>query len=178
MNLFSKTSFYQKAFWKRIIEFVLGCFIVSIGYNIFIAPNQLVPKGVGGIAIILNSLYGFNNSMSILVINVFLILLSLICLGKEKTKATILGSFLFPLFVKLTENFNVWLEFDSQEVLLSAILGGIVYGLGTGLIFRGGFTSGGTDILNQIASKYLKMSIGKSMLLTDGFIVISSAIFL
>jgi len=168
----------ERSFWKRVIEFILGCFIVSLGYNIFIAPNKLVPKGVGGIAIILNSLFSFNNSTTIFILNGLLLILSWIFLGKERTKDTIFGSILFPLCVRLTENVNVWLEIDSSQILLSAIFGGIIYGFGTGLIFRGGFTSGGTDILNQIFSKYTKASIGKSMLATDGLIVISSGIFL
>ena len=170
--------FSKKHFLKRIIEFILGCFIVALGYNLFIAPNKLVPKGVGGVAIILNSVFGFNNSMVIFTLNAILLVVSLIFLGKEKTKATIFGSLLFPLFIRLTENANIWLQIDSSELLLSSIFGGIVYGFGTGLIFRAGFTTGGTDILNQIASKYLKISIGKSMLFTDGLIVISSGLFL
>ncbi len=168
----------DKKFWKRTFEFVLGCLIVSIGYNAFIAPNKLVPKGVGGIAIILNSIFGWNNSLVILVINCFLLIISLIFLGKDKTKATIFGSLLFPAFVKLTENINVIFQMESTELFLAAIFGGIIYGVGTGLIFRAGFTSGGTDILNQIVSKYGKTSMGKGMIFTDGIIVILSGVFL
>ena len=53
-----------------------------------------------------------------------------------------------------------------------------MFGFGAGLIFKAGFTTGGTDIINQIISKYAKVSIGKSMLFSDGLIVLSSAIFL
>ncbi len=168
----------RKSFFRRFIEFLLGCLVVSIGYNVFVAPNSLVPKGVGGIAVILNTLFGLNNAAVIFTLNGILLIASLIFLGKDKTKATLLGSILFPICVKLTENANVWLQIDHSQVLLSAIFGGIIYGLGTGLIFRGGFTTGGTDIINQIASKYAKISIGKSMLITDGLIVLSSGIFL
>jgi uncharacterized membrane-anchored protein YitT (DUF2179 family) len=52
-----------------------------------------------------------------------------------------------------------------------------MFGFGAGLIFKAGFTTGGTDIINQILSKYLKQSIGKSMLMSDGLIVLSSAYF-
>ena len=61
--------------------------------------------------------------------------------------------------------------------MLSVLIGGILYGIGAGLVFKAGFTTGGTDILNQIISKYAKISIGKSMLISDGTIVLSSAIF-
>ena len=102
-----KNYFYQSSFWKRLIEFIAGCFIVALGYNIFIAPNKLVPKGVGGIAIILNNIFSFNNSTVIFTLNAILLVFSLIFLGKEKTKATVFGSLLFPLLVRATENINV-----------------------------------------------------------------------
>ena len=168
----------KKDFLKRVIQLLIGVFIVSIAYNVFVAPNGLVPQGVGGIAVILNSTLGWNNSAIIFILNGFLLIASLIFLGVDKTKATIFGSLIFPIFVKLTEDINVWLQIDSSQVLLSAVFGGIIYGIGTGLIFRAGFTTGGTDIINQIVSKYGKVTIGKSMLVTDGLIVLASGIFL
>lgn len=168
----------KKDFLKRVIQLLIGVFIVSIAYNVFVAPNGLVPKGVGGIAVILNSTLGWNNSAIIFILNGILLIASLIFLGVDKTKATIFGSLIFPIFVKLTEDINVWLQIDSSQVLLSAVFGGIIYGIGTGLIFRAGFTTGGTDIINQIVSKYGKVTIGKSMLVTDGLIVLASGIFL
>ena len=180
MNLFSKNKniiVKQQSLVKRILEFLLGCFTVSLAYNIFIAPNKLVPGGVGGIAIIVNKLFNTDYALIILILNIILLLISLILLGKEKTKATILGSILFPIFVRATEYLNVWLQIDTSNLLLSAITGGILFGFGAGLIFRAGFTTGGTDIINQILSKYLKITLGKSMLLSDGLIVLISGYF-
>lgn len=184
MNFFSKTKDLiinhknsKTEFIKRIIQFVLGCFIISLSYNIFIAPNNLVPGGVGGLAVIVNNLFSIDNTQTIIIANIILLIISFIVLGKEKTKYTILGTILFPIFVKLTEHANVWIQIDISNVLLSAIIGGIVYGVGTGLIFKAGFTTGGTDIVNQIISKFAKVSMGTSMLLSDGLIVLSSGIF-
>lgn len=184
MNFFSKTKNLiinhksnKTELIKRIIQFVLGCYIISLSYNIFIAPNNLVPGGVGGVAVIFNNLFGIDNTQTIIIANIILLLISFIVLGKEKTKYTILGTLLFPIFVKLTEHANVWLQIDITNVLLSAIIGGIIYGTGAGLIFKAGFTTGGTDIVNQIISKYAKVSMGTSMLLSDGLIVLSSGIF-
>lgn len=182
MNVFSKNKdiklpINKKNLVKRILEFLLGCFIVAFSYNIFIAPNSLVPGGVGGIAIIVNRLLNIDYAIVILVLNIFLLLMSLILLGKDKTKATILGSILFPIFVRATEYLNVWLQIDTSNLLLSTISGGILFGLGAGLIFRAGFTTGGTDIINQILSKYLKITLGNSMLISDGLIVLASGYF-
>ena len=184
MNVFSKNKYLKiaelidkKAYGKRVLEFLIGCLTVSLAYNIFIAPNHLVPGGVGGIAVILDNLFGINNSTVIVIANIFLLIASLILLDKEKTRASLLGTMMFPIFVTLTEDINVWLQIDTSHMLLSALFGGILYGLGAGIVFRAGFTMGGTDIINQILSKYLKQSIGTSMLMSDGLIVLSSGIF-
>ena len=182
MNVFSKLKNIQidnshKKNWKRYCQFFFGCLIVALSYNLFIASNDLVPGGVGGIAVIINNLFGFDNSIVILTTNLCLLILSYFLLGKETTRSTILGSILFPILVRATEHINVWIQFDTSKVLLMAVVGGIVFGTGAGLIFKAGFTTGGTDIINQIISKYGKTSMGKSMLMSDGLIVLSSGVF-
>ena len=165
----------KKSNIKRYIEFIIGCFIVATAFNLFFAPNNLVPGGVGGVAIILNALFGFNNSIVIFIANIFLLIASYFLLDKEKTKSSILGSFLFPFFVNITSNLVKFIDIDNSQILLTAVFGGVLNGFGAGMIFKAGFTTGGTDIINQILSKYLKISIGKSMLLCDGLIVLSSS---
>lgn len=165
----------KKANIKRYIEFIIGCLIVAIAFNLFFSPNNLVPGGVGGIAIILNSLFGINNSLVILVLDIILLIVSYFLLDNEQTKSSILGSFLFPLFVSLTGNINKYINIDTSQILLSAVFGGVLNGFGAGMIFKAGFTTGGTDIINQILSKYFKMSIGKSMIFSDGIIVLLSS---
>lgn len=184
MNIFSKNKdlrfleyINKKSYLKRFIQFFLGCFIIALAYNIFIASNNLVPGGVGGIAIILNRFFNINNSLSILIMNLILILISYFLLGKEKTRASILGTILLPLLIAITENINYIFKINTSQLLLSAIFGGILYGFGAGLVFKAGFTTGGTDIINQIISKYCKITLGKSMLFSDGLIVLSSGLF-
>lgn len=166
----------KKSLFKRYFNFFVGLIFLAVSYNLFLASNDIVAGGVSGAAIILNGFFNFNNSTVILVCNVALLILSLFLLGKDKTKNTILGSLLFPILVELTSHINVWLELDTSQLLLSSVFGGVMYGMGLGMIFKAGFTTGGTDILNQIISKYAKISIGKSMLLVDGGIVLLSAL--
>ncbi|MEG0995229.1 MAG: YitT family protein, partial [Bacilli bacterium] len=118
-------------------------------------------------------LTGFEPATFIFISSSVLLIISFFALGKEKTAMSILGTLLFPLFVKLTADINMYLDIDTSNLLLTAIFGGVLYGFGAGLVFKAGFTTGGTDILNQIASKYLKISMGKAMLMTDGLIVLS-----
>lgn len=178
MNFFSKTKnvkVLKKHNVKRFLTFVLGCFIIASAYNIFLTTTKIVPGGVGGIAIILNKIIEIDNAIIILIADIILLTLSFFILGKEPTRNSVLGSLLFPLAVYLTENINLWFEIDTSQMLLCAVFGGVCYGFGAGLVFKSGFTTGGTDILNQIISKYFKTTIGKSMLMSDGIIVCISA---
>lgn len=165
----------SKSTVKRHIQFVLGCFLIAISYNLFLAPNNIVAGGVGGFAIIINYLTGIENFIVILIADALLLILSYFLLGKKKTKATILGSILFPLFVSLTSDIGRIIEIDTNQLLLISVFGGVVYGFGAGMIYKAGFTTGGTDIINQIISKYLKISMGNSMLYCDGTIVLLTA---
>ena len=166
----------NKSKFKRYAQFCLGCLLVAISFNLFLAPNDLVPGGVSGFSVIINHLLGINKSIIILGLSLFLLILSYIFLGKNKTRGSILGSLLFPLFVEITSNISEIIQIDTSQLLLSAVFGGILYGFGAGIIFKAGFTTGGTDILNQIISKYAKVSMGKSMLICDGTIVLLSGI--
>lgn len=163
---------------KRYLYLVFGCFLLSIAFNVFFLPENIVYGGVAGISIITNSLLGWDPSLVILIADGILLVISFLLLGWEKTKGSIIGSLLFPIMVKLTANFGSYLQFDIMDTLLLVIFGGVVAGIGAGIIFKTGFTTGGTDIVNQIVSKYGKVSIGKAMLMSDGLIVLSAGFFL
>ena len=164
---------YKKGRLKRWAGFLLGVLIVAIAYNLFLLPAKVV-YGVGGLGIIFNSLFKIDPSLVILVSSVILLFLSLILLGKEETKKTVIGSLLYPGFVKLTSSVGQIVDLSNTDPLLIVLFGAVISGFGLGLIFKAGFTTGGTDILNQIVSKYFKMSMGNSMFFTDGIIILSS----
>ena len=160
---------------KELIEFIFGCFLVALAFNLFMSPNNLVAGGISGLSLVLKHFFGLNPSMIISISNVFLIILSFLLLGKEKTKMSILGSILFPVFVSMTEHLFTYISFKESEMILIAIFGGVLQGIGAGLIFRAGYSTGGTDILNMIISKIFKISLGNSMFFTDGTIIVIGA---
>lgn len=166
-------SIYKKGRLKRWIGFIIGVLVVAVSYNVFMVPAKIV-YGVGGLGIIFNSLFGISPSFIILIGSVILLLLSFLFLGKEQTKHSVIGSLLYPIFVKLTEFSTGFIDLSNTEPLLIVIFGAVISGLGLGLIFKSGFTTGGTDILNQIVSKYCKISMGNAMFFTDGIIIASS----
>ena len=161
---------------KRYGSFILGCLLVAISYNAFLASHDLVPGGISGIAIILNHLFGINNALFVFLVGIFLLVISHFLLGKEKTKYSVLGTIIFPIFLELTVGITKIFTINESQLLLASLFGGVIYGVGLGMILKAGFTTGGTDIINQILSKYLKISMGKAILITDGIIVTASAI--
>lgn len=168
-------SIYKKGRLKRWIAFLIGISITAISYNVFLLPAKIV-YGLGGVGIIFNSLFQIDPSLVILIGSILLLLFSWILLGKEQTKHSIIGSLLYPIFVKLTQASGNILDLSSTDPLLISIFGAVISGFGLGLIFKSGFTTGGTDILNQIVSKYFKVSMGNAMLFTDG-VIIASGLF-
>lgn len=167
---------YKKDRIQRYASFLSGILIVALAFNIFILPNDIV-FGISGIAVIFKSLYGTDPSLVILIGSVILLTLSYFFMGKEKTTSSIVGSLLYPLFVKSTEWIIPLVDLGNTEPFLMALFGAAISGFGFGLIFKSGFTTGGTDILNQIVSKYFKMSIGNAMFFTDGLIIFTSLFF-
>lgn len=163
---------YKKNKLVRISQFLLGLVIISIAFNVFILPTKIV-YGMSGVGIILNNICGIDPSTVILIGDILLLILSLILLGYDKTKSSILGSLLYPIMVKLTAFIPNYINVGNAEPLIMTLYGAVLSGFGLGLIFKAGYTTGGTDVLNQIASKYLKMSIGNAMLITDGLIILS-----
>ena len=139
-------------------------------------PNDIV-YGVGGIGVIFKKLFNITPSIVILISSILLLILSFVTLGFDKTKNSIIGSLLFPIFVELTEFIIPYINLGNTEPLLLTIFGAALSGFGYGLIFKSGYTTGGTDILNQIVAKYFKKSIGTSMFFTDGLIIGISLFF-
>ena len=162
---------YKKGRLVRTSQFLLGLLIISIAFNLFILPSGIV-YGISGVGVILNKLYGIDPSLIILIGSILLLILSFITLGYEKTKNSILGSLLYPIVVKLTAYLPNYINIGDADPLVIALFGAVLSGFGLGLIFKAGYTTGGTDILNQIVAKYAKISIGNSMFFTDGIIIL------
>ena len=167
---------YNKDKFQRSLTFLIGIFIVSITFNIFMIPNDIV-YGVGGIGVIFKKLFNITPSIVILISSILLLILCFVTLVFDKTKNSIIGSLLFPIFVELTEFIIPYINLGNTEPLLLTIFGAALSGFGYGLIFKSGYTTGGTDILNQIVAKYFKKSIGTSMFFTDGLIIGISLFF-
>ena len=161
---------------KKYFNVLCAMLLVSIAFNLFLSPNNLAAGGVSGLAIVFNKICGINISLFILIANIILIILSYIILGKEQTKRTILGSIILPILIELTSDITKIIDISETELIVKAVFGGILSGIGFGIVFKHGFTTGGTDIVDQIASKYLKITMSTAIIVVDGLVVLSGGI--
>ncbi len=162
---------------RRYLQLVIGIFLIAVSFNLFLYPNDLVFGGVSGLSIIVKEITPIDPSGFIMICSLLLLIISFLVLGKEQTKGSVIGSILFPIFVNLTANIGNYIQIDTSNLLLCSIFSGVIYGFGAGLVFKAGFTTGGTDIINQIVSKYAHVSMGNAMLMSDGLIVLGGAYF-
>lgn len=163
---------------KKYLEFIIGILLSSTGFVFFISPCDAIFGGVTGISRLINSIYGIDVAYLVLIFNIILLILSLILLGKEKTAKSVVGSIAYPFALELVALVRAYVPSIEIETVLSVIIGGILCGTGMGLVLRTGFTSGGTDIVYQILSKYGKMTMGRAALITEAIIVTCSIFIL
>ena len=164
---------YANSRLTRYLTFTFGVLLIALSYNIFILPIKIV-YGMGGIGVMLNNKFNIDPSLVILIGSTITLMLSFLLLGVNKSIHSIVGTFMYPLFVKLTQFIPNYIDLGNLELIVVVVFGAVISGFGLGLVFKSGFTTGGTDILNQILAKYGKMGLGKAMLLTDGIIILLS----
>ena len=162
----------KKHIIKRYVILILSLLLSALSFNLFFYSTKIVTGGISGLSIILDTLTNIDPSLFMLIVNIILLILSYFLLGFSKTIKSLIGAIVFPLFVSLTEPLIQYIDIDGADLLIKTLFGSITSGVASGFIFKVGFSSGGTDILNLIVSKIFKMGLGKSMLFTDGLIIL------
>lgn len=163
---------------KSYFIMTLGLLLYALGWIIFVIPNNMVGGGVSGVSAIL--LYAFNIpvSISFFVINLILLLIALKVLGKAFGVKTVYAIIMISIFYEIVPPLipEIFIEeiAISNGKLLCAIFGGVCAGLGIGISFSQGGSTGGTDIVALMIVKYKNVSAGRIILLLDIFIIASS----
>ena len=156
---------------SRYIMLLSGCLIVAFAFNLFFLRYDIVCFGVSGISIVLAN-FGVNPSMFILLANIFLMIISYFFLGVEDVKNQLVGALIYPIFVELTLKITNLIDFGEIEFIVIAIMGGVLAGIGYGLIYKSGFSTGGTDVLGSLICKYSKISMGNAMMFVNVAIIV------
>lgn len=168
--------------WILLWIYILGgSFLLACGFVLFITPYNIIPGGVYGIGIILHNFFpNIKVGTFGLFMDIPLLLLAFRLFGAKFGSKTIVAALLTPIMMNALTHFvgenpatmlNGHINL-SDDVLLSAIFGGLLIGAGLGLILKTHATSGGTDIIAMIVAKYAKIPFSRSMLIVDSAIVV------
>ncbi len=161
----------MKRILKDLLLIFVGAFVFALGVNYFTIPNMLSEGGILGITIVAHYLFDWSPGVVNFVLNAVLIVVGYKFFEKRAFVYTLISIAACSLFMFLTEDVGKQLTGDT---LLASVFAGFLVGVGLGLIFRSGGTSGGTTILAQLANQYFGWSIAKAMLLLDVAVVVAS----
>lgn len=165
---------------KKVLGFLkiygiitFGAFLAALGISLFLAPVNVVAGGLSGIGILVHSFTGFPVGVLMLILNVPLFYLGYKVLGSGFFIRSFYGACVFSVLIDVLSLFPL----ITQNYMLCALFGGSFSGLGMGIIFLFGATTGGTDIAAQLLHKILPVfDVGKWLLIADGIIILSAGV--
>lgn len=160
---------------KHLIEYsliIMGSALYAASTVLFIFPTSILLGGTSGISVILKAFLPFSPGTIMTVINILLIFLAFLILGRSMAIKTFVGSTLTTVFVALFEELFKFNTLPTQDPYLSAIIGAFVIAIASGIMFYVDSSSGGTDIVALILKKFSNLEIGRALLVTDVIIVI------
>lgn len=162
--------------WKNILFIVLGAAILAFGIVHFNMQNNLAEGGFTGITLLLYFLFNLNPSYMTLLLNIPLFFLAWKILGKTAFFYTFIGTISVAFFLEVFQRYQFSMPL-SEDMTLAALFAGVFIGVGLGITFRFGGTTGGVDIIARFAYKYAGWSMGKTMFLFDAIVITVSFIF-
>ena len=166
--------------FKDILAIIFGAGIFSFGIYFLVIPFHFYEGGATGITLITYYLFKIPVSLMNLLINIPLFVLAWKLLGKKSLYLSLLGTFSVSAWMALFEAMplshryhHFIFEAFKGDILLACIASGVVLGLGLGIIFNAGGTTGGTDILARVFNKYTSLTMGKLMLIVDAIVLVT-----
>ncbi len=170
MNLPRK---YLKSFyWRDYLVIIFGLVLYSVGLTGFLIPYKIVMGGLGGISLLIKYSTGFPLWLSFIILNSFLLIFAWFFLGRKYVFSTLFSSVMLALLLNLTERFIT--EPLVTNETMAIIIGAICCGVGLGMVLSMNSSTGGTDIIAAIITKYRYLSMGRVLMYIDIFIVLSS----
>lgn len=161
---------------KNIFFILLGSAIFSFGIVHFNMQNNLAEGGFTGITLLLYFLFHIDPSYSNLILNIPVFFIGWKLLGKNVFLYTVIGTISVSVFLWLFQRYQFEIPLD-DDLALAALFAGVFIGIGLGIIFRFGGTTGGVDIIARLAQKYIGWSMGKTMFMFDAVVITLSLIF-
>ncbi|WP_416324481.1 YitT family protein [[Eubacterium] hominis] len=157
-----------------IITIMLGNFIIAAGVALFIFPLNILSGGVAGIAVALQPVFHLDKTLVVNVLTIGLYLVGAVTLGKKFALKTIASTFVYPFFITFLTTMLQDVHI-TENALLGSLYGGICIGIGIGLVYRVGGSTGGMDIPPLVINKYTGIPLPTLVMCIDGLTVILGA---
>ena len=161
--------------WSVIKDYTIitfGLLVFAMGWLLFLIPAEITGGGISGVAAVVYFATKIPVSITFLAINVVLVLVAIKILGANFGIKTIYSIAVLTLFFAVFQ--NILKKPLVEDNFLSAVLGGMAGGIGLGIVFSRGGSTGGTDIFAMIINKYRNISPGRIILYCDVIIIASS----
>lgn len=152
----------------NIVQLLAGVLLIAFSFNALLNPNRIASGGVSGISTLVQQVWGIEPAVTQWALNLPIFAAGLVVLGRRFSVRAAAGSFLLPMVILLLHQ----LPPLTHNLLLASIFGGMGVGAGLGLVFRSRSSTGGLDLLAQIVHKYLGVSLGASIALLDGAVIL------
>lgn len=166
---------FKQTFISKFFAVLIGCLFVTISFVLVLRPNHMISGGVNGISVLIESVTGIKLSLLVLVLNLPLLIIGLIMLSKEFIFFTILSTLFTTFYVYVLTGIFPHDFAITKDPFLACVIGGILSGVGNGITFRYGTSTGGFDIIGAIAKKYYNINIGTGLLALNGAVIGASA---
>jgi uncharacterized membrane-anchored protein YitT (DUF2179 family) len=158
----------------ELLIIIIGTLISACGLNMLIIPSKLLSGGLTGISQFINYFFPINVGIFYFILNIPLMILGYKHIGKKFSIYTIFSITLLSVTLYIIPIRHIW----TDNILLSAVFGGILSSFGSAIVLRVGGSQGGLDILSRIVAKYNNISVGKVSLMINAIIIaISGFIF-
>lgn len=160
--------------FKEYVLIVLGCVLYAVSFRFFMYPNDIISGGVTGIAMIVNYLTGWPVGVMVIAMNIPLFAVSWKRFGISFMIGSLVGMVLSSVMVDLFDAFHI---VATTNLLLACIYGGVIKGLGLGLIYLAGATTGGVDIMAKFVRARLPyLNFGTIILVMDAVVIATFAL--
>ncbi len=187
MKLSIHEQLFSLRWWRSWLYILLGCAVMAVGFVFFITPYKIVPGGVYGMGIVLHQLFPSVDVGTFgLIFDIPLLIIAMRVFGRMFGARTVVAAVITPLIMNiLTWHFGddpalmLHGKIDlSDDIIIACIFGGVLIGAGVGFIIRTRATSGGTDIVAMLLSRYTSMSFSKGIFLVDSLVVVFGMLIL
>ncbi|SFR82343.1 Uncharacterized membrane-anchored protein YitT, contains DUF161 and DUF2179 domains [Streptococcus equinus] len=162
---------------RSLLLIALGVAMYTFGFVKFNMANALAEGGVAGVTLIIHALYKIDPAYTSLILNVPLFIMGARVFGRKSLALTIYGTVLLSFFIWFWQQVPVKIVLQN-DMMLVAVVAGLFAGAGSGLVFRYGATTGGTDIVGRVIEEKFGFKLGQTLLFVDALVLTASLVYI